>query len=78
MVNSLYLIGEEAKAREMFENLISCANPHGLFSKDIKIATRRLTGNFPQGYFHLAFVQTVLLLETAYNWSDAFKDLTER
>ena len=74
MINALYLIGDEPKAREMFENLIACANPHGLFGEDVEIATRRLTGNFPQGYSHLAFVQTVLLLETAYNWSDAFKD----
>lgn len=74
MINALYLIGEEEKARKMFENVIKCANPLGLFSEDIEINTRRLTGNFPQGYSHLALIQTVLLLETDYNWSDAFKD----
>ena len=73
MINALYLIGEEEKARAMFENIVQCANPLGLFSEDIEISTRRLTGNFPQGYSHLAFIQTVLLLETDYNWSDAFK-----
>lgn len=74
MINALYLIGEEEKAREMFENMTKHANPHGLFSENIEVTTCRLTGNFPQGYSHLAFIQTLLLLETNYNWSDPFKD----
>ncbi len=74
MVNALYLIGEEEKAREMFENTMNCANRFGLFSEDVELTTRRLTGNFPQGYSHLAFIQSALILETSYNWSDAFKD----
>jgi GH15 family glucan-1,4-alpha-glucosidase len=72
-INALYLIGEEEMARTMFENIIQCANPLGLFSEHVEISTKRLTGNFPQGYSHLAFIQTVLLLETDYNWSGAFK-----
>jgi GH15 family glucan-1,4-alpha-glucosidase len=70
MINALYLIGEEQKAREMFDNILRCANSYGLYSEDVEITTHRLTGNFPQGYSHLAFIQTVLLLETDYNWSD--------
>jgi GH15 family glucan-1,4-alpha-glucosidase len=73
MINALYLIGEEEKAREMFENIMSCANRFGLFAEDVELTTRQLTGNFPQGYSHLAFIQSALLLETSYNWSDAFK-----
>jgi alpha,alpha-trehalase len=73
MINALYLIGERDKARAMFDNIIGHANKFGLFSEDIEISTGRLTGNFPQGYSHLAFIQTVLLLETDYNWSDTSK-----
>ncbi|MCA9409505.1 MAG: glycoside hydrolase family 15 protein, partial [Candidatus Omnitrophica bacterium] len=73
MINALYLIGEERKAREMFENIEKCCNHLGLFAEDVEIASKRLTGNFPQGYSHLAYIQTILLLETDYNWSDAFK-----
>ena len=73
MINALYLIGEEKKARQMFDNIIRYANPLGLFSEDIEIHSGRLTGNFPQGYSHLAFLQTVLLLETDYQWSSAFE-----
>ena len=54
----------------MFNNIRTCANSFGLFSEHIEIATRRQTGNFPQGYSHLAFIQTVMLLETDYDWND--------
>jgi alpha,alpha-trehalase len=73
MINALYLIGENDKARSMFENILKHANKFGLFAEDIEVKTGRLTGNFPQGYSHLAFIQTVLLLETDYSWSDASK-----
>jgi len=75
MINSLYLIGEEQKSREMFENLLNSANHLNLFSEDIEVSSKRLTGNFPQGYSHLALIQTSLLLETDYNWSDAFSSI---
>lgn len=73
MINALYLIGKEQEARAMLENIISKANRLGLFSEDVEISTGRLTGNFPQGYSHLAFIQTIFLLETQYDWSDASK-----
>lgn len=73
MINALFLIGEDRKAREMFENIQGCANHLGLYSEDVEVATKRLTGNFPQGYSHLAHIQTILLLETDYNWSDTAK-----
>ena len=72
MINALYLIGEEKKSREMLGNILRCVNKFGLLSEDIEIDSNRLTGNFPQGYSHLALIQTILLLETNYNWSDAF------
>jgi len=68
MINALYLVGEEAKAKEMFTQVVQWRNPHGLFSEGIETDTGRLVGNFPQGYSHLALIQTVLLLETDYNW----------
>jgi len=72
MINALYLIGEQERARGMFEHILNSANHLQLFSEDIEVDTKRLTGNFPQGYSHLAFIQTTLLLETDYNWSDAY------
>lgn len=65
-IDSLYKIGEREKAKEMFENLLSYSNHLGLFSEDIDFKTKRLLGNFPQAYSHLA------LIETAANFSKGF------
>ena len=63
LINSLYKIGEEEKSKALFEQLLSYSNHLGLFSEDIDFKTKRLLGNFPQAYSHLA------LIETAANFS---------
>ncbi len=68
MINALYLTGEKDKANEMFSNILSKANHLGLMSEAIDTVTGRLTGNFPQGYSHLALLQTIFLIGTEYNW----------
>jgi GH15 family glucan-1,4-alpha-glucosidase len=73
LINALFLVGHQQQARDMLEKIMSHANRFGLFSEDIETDTGRLTGNFPQGYSHLAFIQTILLLETQYDWSDDVK-----
>lgn len=70
MINALYLTGERKKARKMFDNIVARSNHLELFSEDIETSTGRLTGNFPQGYSHLALMQTILLMQTEYDWSD--------
>jgi len=69
-INSLFKIGEEEKAMEHFEKLLSYSNHLGLFSEDIDFKTKRLLGNFPQAYSHLA------LIECAVNFST--KDTEEK
>lgn len=69
-INSLFKIGEEKKAMVHFENLLSYSNHLGLFSEDIDFKSKRLLGNFPQAYSHLA------LIECAINFSK--KDSDER
>ncbi|WP_179348848.1 glycoside hydrolase family 15 protein [Winogradskyella pacifica] len=61
-INSLYKIGEEQKAAEQFEKLLSYSNHLGLFSEDIDFKTKRLLGNFPQAYSHLALIETAINL----------------
>jgi GH15 family glucan-1,4-alpha-glucosidase len=70
MINALYLIGEKTKAKRLFDNILSKRNYLGLLSEDVEIESGRLTGNFPQGYSHLALIQTILLLRTEYDGSD--------
>jgi len=63
MVQALYGIGERERARSMFEDLLRSANHLGLLSEDLDFASRRLLGNFPQAYSHLALVETALMFE---------------
>ncbi|WP_115461460.1 glycoside hydrolase family 15 protein [Winogradskyella aurantiaca] len=59
-INSLYKIGEEERAQQMFDQLLSYSNHLGLFSEDIDFKTKRLLGNFPQAYSHLALIETAI------------------
>ena len=67
-INSLFKIGEEEKAMKHFDKLLSYSNHVGLFSEDIDFKTKRLLGNFPQAYSHLA------LIECAINFSNKAND----
>ncbi|WP_010521987.1 glycoside hydrolase family 15 protein [Aquimarina agarivorans] len=71
MINSLYKIGERKKAKKNFDELLSYSNHLGLFSEDIDFKSKRLLGNFPQAYSHLA------LIETAINFSGGFTEEEE-
>ena len=71
MIKSLYLIGREKQAIEMFEQVLLYGNHLGLFSEDISFSTKRLLGNFPQGYSHIALIDTALTISKSPKW---FKD----
>lgn len=59
-INSLFKIGEEEKARMYFDKLLGYSNHLGLFSEDVDFKTKRLLGNFPQAYSHLALIECAL------------------
>jgi GH15 family glucan-1,4-alpha-glucosidase len=61
-INAMYKIGEEQQARKQFDQLLSYSNHLGLFSEDIDFKTKRLLGNFPQAYSHLALIETAINL----------------
>ncbi len=63
-INSLYKIGNRKSAESQFEKLLGYANHLGLFSEDIDFSTKRLLGNFPQAYSHLALVETAITLSS--------------
>ena len=65
-IKSLIKIGQFEKAKRYFENLLNYSNHLGLFSEDIDFKTKRLLGNFPQAYSHLALIDTAL----AFNFSN--------
>jgi len=61
LVQALYKTGNTEEAKIIFDNLLACANHLGLFSEDIDFDTKRLLGNFPQAYSHLALINTARL-----------------
>jgi GH15 family glucan-1,4-alpha-glucosidase len=64
LINSLHRIGEREQAIRLFEQLLKYANHLGLFSEDIDFRTKRLLGNFPQAYSHLALIETAVNLSS--------------
>ncbi|HZK92756.1 MAG TPA: glycoside hydrolase family 15 protein [Prolixibacteraceae bacterium] len=61
LIQALYKIGNTGDAKIIFDNLLACGNHLGLFSEDIDFASKRLLGNFPQAYSHLALINTARL-----------------
>jgi len=59
-INSLFKIGEETKAKRLFDQLLSNSNHLGLFSEDLDFKTKKMLGNFPQAYSHLALIETAM------------------
>jgi GH15 family glucan-1,4-alpha-glucosidase len=59
-INSLYKIGEVEKSRKLFDQILKYSNHLGLFSEDLDFKTKRLLGNFPQAYSHLALIDVAL------------------
>jgi GH15 family glucan-1,4-alpha-glucosidase len=59
--------GELAKARALFERVVTIANDLGLLAEEYDPGAGRQTGNFPQALTHIA------LINTAHNISDASK-----
>ncbi|MFP4547768.1 MAG: glycoside hydrolase family 15 protein [Fidelibacterota bacterium] len=62
LIESLYVIGEEERATEIFDKVLSYSNHLGLFSEDLDFKTKRLLGNFPQAYSHLALIEAAIKL----------------
>jgi GH15 family glucan-1,4-alpha-glucosidase len=62
LIKSLYKIGRRKEAIEKFEKLLSYSNHLGIFSEDLDFKTKRLLGNFPQAYSHLALIETAIEL----------------
>ncbi|NJM15243.1 MAG: glycoside hydrolase family 15 protein [Bacteroidales bacterium] len=60
LVNALFKIGRKKEAVIMFNQLLSYSNHLGIFSEDIDFETKRLLGNFPQAYSHLALIETAI------------------
>ena len=64
-VDNLVLVGRKDDARKMFERLITIRNDLGLISEEYDLQNKRLIGNFPQAFSHIALVNSAFNLEHA-------------
>ena len=56
LVQCLAMLGEEHRARELFERVAAHANDVGLFAEEIDTATGAPLGNFPQAFTHIGLI----------------------
>lgn len=75
LINSLFKIGQKKKAIQYFNQILSYGNHLGLFSEDIDFKTKRLLGNFPQAYSHLALIQTAMKFAGGISEQEELKNL---
>jgi GH15 family glucan-1,4-alpha-glucosidase len=62
LVDCLLLLGRDDEAHALFERLIGLANDVGLLSEEYDPRAKRLLGNFPQAFTHLALVNSAFNL----------------
>jgi GH15 family glucan-1,4-alpha-glucosidase len=60
LVSALSEIGENRRARQLCEKLLSLASPLGLYAEEIEPATGRHLGNYPQAFTHLSLINAVM------------------
>jgi GH15 family glucan-1,4-alpha-glucosidase len=58
LVDNLVLLGRRDDARAVFERLLGLANDVGLLSEEYDPEAKRLVGNFPQAFSHVALVNS--------------------
>jgi GH15 family glucan-1,4-alpha-glucosidase len=72
LADAYVLIGRGADAQSLFERLVGLCNDVGLLAEEYDTRARRLVGNFPQAFSHIA------LVNTAHNIGAATKPCEQR
>jgi GH15 family glucan-1,4-alpha-glucosidase len=63
MVSSLKAVGRKRDAEALFEKLLALRNDLGLLAEEYDVKSRRMVGNFPQAFSHIALVNAAFDLE---------------
>jgi GH15 family glucan-1,4-alpha-glucosidase len=71
-VDALLLSGRQDDARQLFERLLGLRNDVGLLAEEYDTGAKRLVGNFPQAFSHIA------LVNSAHNLGHAVKPAQQR
>jgi GH15 family glucan-1,4-alpha-glucosidase len=72
LADAYVLLGRIADARRIFDRICAIRNDVGLLSEEYDVRARRLVGNFPQAFSHVA------LINTAHNLTRATKPAEQR
>ncbi len=72
LVDALLLSGRAGDAHRLFERLLGLRNDVGLLSEEYDTSAKRLVGNFPQAFSHIA------LVNSAHNLGNAAKPAEQR
>jgi GH15 family glucan-1,4-alpha-glucosidase len=72
LVDAYVLTGRLDDARRLFERLLTLRNDVGLLAEEYDTAGKRLAGNFPQAFSHIA------LVNSAHNLAGALKPAEQR
>ncbi len=63
LVSNLALIGRKDDATKLFERLLGLRNDVGLLAEEYDVGRKRLVGNFPQAFSHIALIGAAYALE---------------
>jgi GH15 family glucan-1,4-alpha-glucosidase len=72
LADAYAMTGRHDEARSLFERLLALRTDLGLLAEEYDVGARRLVGNFPQAFSHIA------LVATAHNLSNAEKPAAQR
>jgi GH15 family glucan-1,4-alpha-glucosidase len=72
LADAYMLLGRADDARRLFERLLAIRNDVGLLAEEYDVGARRLVGNYPQAFSHVA------LVNTAHNLARATKPAHQR
>jgi len=59
LVDNLALLGRQEEAEALFEHLLSLRNDVGLLAEQYDPEGKRMLGNFPQAFSHVAMINTI-------------------
>jgi len=65
LVDAWVLLGRRSEAKELFDRLLALRNDVGLLSEAYDVKAKRLVGNFPQAFSHIALVNSARNLSRA-------------
>lgn len=70
LVDCLVLLGWQEEARELFERLLALRTPLGLLAEEYDCGRRRLVGDFPQAFSHVALNNSAQKLSRRFHCAE--------